>query len=100
MSASHVLGFYVGVGGTGLLSGMMIMSGTRPILPLLLLMGGGIVYLTGGIIDTFLERQFCIVYGFFMSHEVFHVFVLLAAFLHYLLIVVGAKRGAIGLSFN
>ncbi|KAL0241266.1 hypothetical protein GEMRC1_006501 [Eukaryota sp. GEM-RC1] len=85
------LWLYIGMGWIGVGSFVMMWVTYRDVTASLLLIGGGVSYSLGGIIDGVFEKQFRCIEGFFMSHELFHVFVVLGAYLHYELIVYGTS---------
>ncbi|KAL0220969.1 hypothetical protein RCL1_000823 [Eukaryota sp. TZLM3-RCL] len=83
---------YLTMGWFGVVSFIMLLVTFKNAVPLLLLIGGGVSYSIGGIVDGFFEKKFVVVKGFFMSHEFFHVAVIAGLLFHYELIIYGAKH--------
>ncbi|KAL0216053.1 hypothetical protein P9112_008237 [Eukaryota sp. TZLM1-RC] len=82
---------YLIMGWLGSVSFVIMLVVYKDVIMAVLLIGGGVAYSIGGVIDSIFEKEFKGIQGYFMSHEVFHVFVVLGLYLHYELVVYGAK---------
>ena len=81
---------YAGAGWLGLVAGVPL-THWLALLPLILLVGGGVLYTLGGVVDAVRwPNPFPRVFGY---HEVFHLLVIAGSVLHYSLIAIYLMPG-------